>query len=232
VPDEGAASAETDPSPVSNSLSLIRATLSHKGRGEESEVICPTGVLPGFRVQPFLQKFFASPFGRNSFIDSHIPCPSRGAFRDRQERWVRDAVDAAVSKTNDADPPSLKLRRDRYQDRRAAFSEGGRGRRSRVVLTPRRWCQVLEKQASQGRWWQESPVTRESAEETVKTIRVRECRVFRRPAVTNACAFYTAHAAAGATGTRHSPRPPFRGWFLRNSGGSAPRERGVAASAV
>jgi hypothetical protein len=46
-----------------------------------------------------------------------------------------------------------------------------------VVLTPRRWRQVLEKQASQGRWWQESPVARESAKETVKTIRVRECRV-------------------------------------------------------
>jgi hypothetical protein len=44
------------------------------------------------------------------------------------------------------------------------------GRRSRVVLTPRRWRQVLEKQASQGRWWQESPVTRESAKEAVKTI--------------------------------------------------------------
>jgi hypothetical protein len=27
------------------------------------------------------------------------------------------------------------------------------------------------------RWWQESPVTRESTKETVKTIRVRECRV-------------------------------------------------------
>jgi hypothetical protein len=54
-------------------------------------------------------------------------------------RWTRQC-----RKTNDADPPSLKLRRDRYQGRRAAFSEGGRGRRSRVVLTPRRWCQVGE----------------------------------------------------------------------------------------
>jgi hypothetical protein len=44
------------------------------------------------------------------------------------------------------------------------------GRRSRVVLTPRRWRQVLEKQASWGRWWQESPVAGESAKEAVKTI--------------------------------------------------------------
>src|ERR1700722_18717039 len=48
--------------------------------------------------------------------------------------------------------------------------DAARGRRRRVVLTPRRWRQVLEKQASWGRGWQESPVTRESAEETVKTI--------------------------------------------------------------
>ena len=44
----------------------------------------------------------------------------------------------------------------------------GRGRRSRVVLTPRRWCQVRARE--RGRWGQESPVARESAKETVKTI--------------------------------------------------------------
>jgi hypothetical protein len=42
----------------------------------------------------------------------------------------------------------------------------GRGRRSRVVLTPRRWRQVGGK-ISRRRWWQESPVTKESAKETV-----------------------------------------------------------------
>jgi hypothetical protein len=47
----------------------------------------------------------------------------------------------------------------------------GGGRRSRVVPMPRRWHQVREDaSASRGRWWQESPVTKESAEETVKTI--------------------------------------------------------------
>jgi hypothetical protein len=45
-------------------------------------------------------------------------------------------------RTNGADLPSQKLRRDRYQACRAAFAEGFRGRRSRVVLTPRRWRQV------------------------------------------------------------------------------------------
>jgi len=37
-----------------------------------------------------------------------------------------------------------------------------RGRQSRVVLTTRRWRQVGG--AIRRRWWQESPVTRESAE--------------------------------------------------------------------
>jgi hypothetical protein len=31
--------AETDPSPVSNELSLIRSTLSHKGRGEKEKPV-------------------------------------------------------------------------------------------------------------------------------------------------------------------------------------------------
>jgi hypothetical protein len=36
--------------------------------------------------------------------------------------------------------------------------------------------------------------------------------------VTNARAFYTTRAAAGATGTRHSPRPLWGGGYLNNSG--------------
>jgi hypothetical protein len=38
--------------------------------------------------------------------------------------------------------------------------------------------------------------------------------------VTNARAFYTTRAAAGATGTRHSPRPLLGGSFMHNSGAS------------
>ena len=39
--DEGSLSAETDPSPVSNELTLIRSTLSHKGRGEAQRLTTP-----------------------------------------------------------------------------------------------------------------------------------------------------------------------------------------------
>jgi len=53
-----------------------------------------------------------------------------------------------------------------------------------------------------------SRFTRKSTKETVKTIRVRECRVISgATVVTNSRVFYFSREAAGATGTRHSPRP-------------------------
>ena len=51
------------------------------------------------------------------------PALTRGALRGRHGRWVRDAVDADGA----ADESTLS------------------GRRSRVVLTPRRWCQASRK---------------------------------------------------------------------------------------
>src|SRR6266852_517779 len=80
------------------------------------------------------------------------------------------------------------------------------GRRSRVVLTPRRWCQV----GGVIRWrrWQTSPVTGESTKETVKTIACGNAGCSGATVVTTlVCYQYTAHEAAGAAGTRHSPRP-------------------------
>jgi hypothetical protein len=46
---------------------------------------------------------------------------TRGALRDRHERWARDAMDTLA----------------------APDERGQSGRRSRVVLIPRRWDQVL-----------------------------------------------------------------------------------------
>jgi hypothetical protein len=100
----------------------------------------PGGPAAQNRVQPFQQKYFASPFGRSSFIDSPSRLGHKGRTR-RHGRWVRDAVDATAT----------------HDERRCG------GRRSRVVLMPRRWHQVPDKQASQGRRWQESPVTGKSA---------------------------------------------------------------------
>jgi hypothetical protein len=46
--------------------------------------------------------------------------------------------------------------------------------------------------------------------------------------VTNARAFYTTRAAAGALGTRHSPRPHWAEGYAQ-PGRNAPRDRGVAS---
>jgi hypothetical protein len=73
------------------------------------------GDLPGWLA--LFEKYFSSRFARNTFTDSRRPASNRGAYRDRHERWVRDAVDAVAA-----------------QDER-----GQSGRRSRVVLAPRRW---------------------------------------------------------------------------------------------
>jgi len=101
------------------------------------------------------------------------------------------------------------------------------GQRSRVVLTPRRWRQVCG--AIRVRRWQESPVTGESTKETVKTIRVRECRVIPAlPVVTTLVWFlFFPREATGAAGTRHSPRPLLRGGYLWQQLGRNLR-RGVA----
>src|ERR1700733_6509403 len=55
--------------------------------------------------------------------------------------------------------------------------------------------------------WQTSPVTGESAKETVKTIARGMPGVSGVTVVTNARVYYTPRAAAGAPGARHSLRP-------------------------
>ena len=59
-------------------------------------------------------------------------------------------------------------------------------------------------EGSARRWWQESPVTKESAEETVKTIARGMPGVSGVTVVTNACAFY--HCARGCG---RAERPAF-----------------------
>src|SRR5580700_11333775 len=81
------------------------------------------------------------------------------------------------------------------------------GRRSRVVLMPRRWHQAPEKQASWGRRWQESPVTGESAKETVKTIARGMPDVSGVTVVTNACAFYHCTRGCGRAERPAFPAP-------------------------
>jgi hypothetical protein len=60
------------------------------------------------------------PSGKSPPLVLAVPHPKEGRTRNRHGRWVRDAMDALVSQG------------ERYK----------RGRQSRVVLAPRRWCQV------------------------------------------------------------------------------------------
>src|SRR5690349_339395 len=46
-------------------------------------------------VKPCRPKYFSSVFRKNMIVSAH-PVPARGAFRDRHERWARDAMDAAT----------------------------------------------------------------------------------------------------------------------------------------
>ena len=86
-------------------------------------------------------KIFRFSFEPNHLYISCIPGPTQGRF-------------AVVTNVGQG------MRWTRVAPKTRALSCG---RRSRVVLTPRRWRQVLEKQASWGRRWQTSPVTGESA---------------------------------------------------------------------
>src|SRR5450755_1116068 len=150
-----------------------------------------------------MQRYFASFFAQIIFTTEVIPLLHEGRFAIVTDVG-RDAVDAGGALT------------------KALIG----GRRSRVVLTPRRWRQVLKKQASWGRRWQTSPVTGESTKETVKTIARGMPGVSGVTVVTNARAFYTTRAAAGAPSARHSLRPLIfrRRDFLAKLGRIALRE--------
>jgi hypothetical protein len=135
------------------------------------------------------------------------PVPHRGAFRDRHGRrngmrWTQAALLTRA--------PAC-------------------GRPSRVVLTPRRWRQVSRgNSADDGDKKARSPGR--ARYKPLKPLRAGMPGFSGGPVVTNARAFYTTRAAAGALGTRHSPRPPGRRILAQQLGRFAPRDRGVASA--
>src|ERR1700680_3245774 len=97
-------------------------------------------------VQPSLQKFSAFPVGQ--IISTSSPVSShRGAARDRHRRGAgrggRDSVGA--QSWWEGGPIGIVGNSQRADERR------GRGRRSRVVLTPRRWRQVSRRRFTPNR---------------------------------------------------------------------------------
>jgi hypothetical protein len=105
-------------------------------------------------VQPCHKKYSACAVGQIKSTSSPVPRSSRGAFRDRHERWARDAMDAL-----------------------AATDERGLGRTAKscgpdvstLTLSWRQCFRIAPTTVTK------RPITEESAKETVKPSR-RECR--------------------------------------------------------
>src|SRR5258706_2282146 len=97
-------------------------------------------------------------------------------------------------------------------------------------MTPRRRRQVCEKTRRRRR--QESPISGESTKETVNTIACGNAGCSGATVVTTlVCYQHTAHEAAGATGTRHSPRPLFFGRRIPSQlGRISPRDRDAVSA--
>src|SRR5258705_8703710 len=161
-------------------------------------VICPsgsllTGVSSCFSDFPKNISVFTHP---KSILELFPSRPTEGRFaivtnvghgmRWTRQRFARDGIAGRVGER----PVSDQQRAD----------EGCCSvRRSRVVLTPRRWRQVLRRLVrlnragqnlqSAGRRWQKSPIAGESTKETVKTIACGNVGGF-RGARCYSCAFY------------------------------------------
>jgi len=136
-------------------------------------------------VQPQLQKYIPSRFPQIKSITRAVSSQARGA-RDRHERGAGCGG------------------RERAADERHRS-----GRRSRVVLTPRRWRQVGGKHpADDGDNKARSPGR--SRGKPLKPLRAGMPGESGEPVVTMlVCFLFFACEAAGASSTRHSPRPHF-----------------------
>ncbi len=98
----------------------------------------PVGRVVDMRVHPPLQKYFTSPVGQIISTSLRHPTPQRGAYHDRQLRGVGCGGRGSVLRATGLQGRSMRFVSDQQHadERRCCV------RRSRVVLTLRRWCQV------------------------------------------------------------------------------------------
>jgi hypothetical protein len=145
---------------------------------------------------PFAKIFWFT-FDPNHLFIFAIPAQHRGAFRDRHERRAWDAMDAVAPKTN------------------GAF----RGRRSCVVLTPRRRRQVGERNfTDDGDKKARSPGR--ARNKPLKPLRAGMPGDPGATVVTNSCAFYLCARGCGCNGHPAFPTPSMGEGFKHNSGAS------------
>jgi hypothetical protein len=162
-------------------------TASARSRSCRSRERCPGGQIAKLADRGVCPALFAKIFSfsaaANHFTLRRYPALTRGAFRDRHGRWERDAMDAACQKTNDI----------------------ARGRRSRVVLTSRRWRQVRGIHfADDGGKKARSPGRARS--KLLKPLR-GECRATRRDRGDLLACFLLLHEGCGRIGRPAFPAP-------------------------
>jgi hypothetical protein len=147
---------------------------------------------------------------------------------------VWDAVDAAASCARWDRRAGRKIR-----ERSRACSDEGcfRGRRSRVVLTPRRRRQVsgvlvgptgLEQGISADDGDKNARSPGRARNKPLKPLRAGMPGDSGVPVASTPVLSTFAQGAAGAAGTRHSPRPPWGREINLNLGRIAPRDREAA----
>src|SRR5713226_1452507 len=102
-----------------------------------SRIDLPDGQISEFGVQSPLQKYFASPVGQIISTNSRHPTPPEGRIMIVTDAgWV--AVDAAAfCVRRDCRAGDEPVSDQQHADERCCSV-----RQNRVVLTPRRWCQV------------------------------------------------------------------------------------------
>src|SRR5947207_12746134 len=174
---------------------------------------CPTGKLrmSAMRNLPVVlicRMATALPNTPNQLHVSACPVPTRGAYRDRHGRWVRDAMDAS-----DAVDESAALRTAKLCGPDAPMLAS-----SLRVNNPQ--ATVAKEPGHRG----ERRISR-------RTIAQGRPDCFGEPVATTLVRFLFAREAAGASRTRLSLAPSyFRGATLDQPGRVAPRKCGVVSS--
>ena len=174
-------------------------------------MICPTGKSPIWLSSPSCKKnlVFARPKSNLYPLPSR---PERGAYRDRHGRWAGCGGRGSVGRATG----SQGGLHARERSPSALTNDAASGRRSRVVLTPRRRRQVCGRQVGPTGCGQASypqmtvtrkPITGESTKQAVKTIACGNAGCSGGPVVTTRVLSTFAHEAAGAAGTPAFPTP-------------------------
>ena len=160
-----------------------RDSLGSSGLRAQCDLL--NGIKLMLPVQSPLAKIFPFPSDPNHLHIPRYPGPHKGAFRDRHERragmrWTR------VVRLTSAQPC---------------------GRRSRVVLTPRRWRQVFAERSAQAKVARK-PGHLGEREAAVKTIACGNAGCPGATVVTNARVYYTSTRGCGCNGHPAFPAPP------------------------